>query len=163
MIARTIEFVKQQLKGAESGHDYFHIERVLKLSETIAQQEITAGRPVNVELVQLGALLHDIADQKFHNGDDTVGPRVAAEFLKSIGAEDGLIKSVQDIIYNISYKGADVMNQMQGLEGLIVQDADRLDALGAIGIARCFTYGGYKNRVLYDPSILPQKHKSYEE
>ncbi|CAK57438.1 unnamed protein product (macronuclear) [Paramecium tetraurelia] len=163
MINRTIQFVKETLCHAESGHDYFHIERVLKMATRIANEE-SKHKQVNLNLVQLGALLHDIADHKFHGGDDTIGPKVARQFLEKDGeAHEDLIKQVEDIIKEISFKGAKVKDQMSTFEGQIVQDADRLDALGAIGIARCFTYGGYKNRQLYNPDQKPQLHDNFQD
>ncbi|KAM3144618.1 hypothetical protein pb186bvf_003225 [Paramecium bursaria] len=162
MIQNTIEFVKLTLKGVESGHDFSHAERVMKLAEKIAEKE-QLKQKVDLQLVQLGALLHDIADHKFHNGDETVGPRVAQEFLLTQNASAELIQNVKDIINQISFKGANAKCGMSTLEGQIVQDADRLDALGAIGIARCFTYGGYKNRALYDSCTPPIKHNNFEE
>ncbi|CAD8115699.1 unnamed protein product [Paramecium sonneborni] len=163
MINRTILFVKETLCNAESGHDYFHIERVLKMATRIAKEE-SKTKNVNLNLVQLGALLHDIADHKFHGGDDTIGPKVARQFLEKDGeADQQLIKQVEDIIKEISFKGAKVKDQMSSFEGQIVQDADRLDAIGAIGIARCFTYGGYKNRQLFNPDQKPQFHDNFQD
>ena len=106
--------------------------------------------------MQLGALLHDIADSKFHNGDETIGPKVAGEFLESIQVEDDIIKHVINIIKHISFAGGNQVETFTSPELAIVQDADRLDAIGAIGIARAFNYGGYKNRALYDPDIKPR-------
>ncbi|CAD8083610.1 unnamed protein product [Paramecium primaurelia] len=163
MINRTIQFVKETLCHAESGHDYFHIERVLKMATRIANEE-SKIKNVNMNLVQLGALLHDIADHKFHGGDDTIGPKVARQFLEKDGeANEELIKQVEDIIKEISFKGAKVKDQMSTFEGQIVQDADRLDAIGAIGIARCFTYGGYKNRQLFNPDQKPEFHENFQD
>ncbi|CAD8166586.1 unnamed protein product [Paramecium pentaurelia] len=163
MINRTIQFVKETLCHAESGHDYFHIERVMKMATRIANEE-SKIKNVNMNLVQLGALLHDIADHKFHGGDDTIGPKVARQFLEKDGeANEELIKQVEDIIKEISFKGAKVKDQMSTFEGQIVQDADRLDAIGAIGIARCFTYGGYKNRQLFNPDQKPEFHENFQD
>ena len=148
LIQNTIVFVKQQLKNAEGGHDWFHIERVLKNSEHVAK-----GEDCNLEIVQLGALLHDIADSKFHNGDETIGPKVAREFLESQSVDEETIQHVINIIDNISYKGGNFDRKFSSKELDVVQDADRLDALGAIGIARAFNYGGFKNRALYNPEI----------
>jgi uncharacterized protein len=151
LIDDTISFVKKQLHGAEGGHDWFHIERVYKNALLIAKNE-----DCNLTVVGLGALLHDIADSKFHNGDETVGPKMAREFLKSHQVDDETMFHVIKIIENISYKGGNFEKKFHSKELDIVQDADRLDALGAIGIARTFNYGGFKNRVLYDPGIAPQ-------
>jgi len=158
LISNTIAFVKQQLANAEGGHDWFHIERVLKNAENIAK-----GEDCNLEIVQLGALLHDIADSKFHNGDETVGPKVAREFLESQSVDQETIQHVIDIIDNISYKGGNFEKKFTSKELDIVQDADRLDALGAIGIARAFNYGGFKNRTLYNPEIAPNLSMSKDE
>lgn len=137
------------MKNNDAGHDFCHIQRVLALAETIAKQEAVSNPQINLELVQLGALLHDVADWKFHNGDETVGPRIAAQFLSDQGVNEEIIDKVCKIIKEISFKGNNVPDCMSSIEGNIVQDADRLDAIGAIGIARTFTYGGYRNRPLY--------------
>lgn len=157
-ISQTIAFVKEQLKNAEGGHDWFHIERVYKNSLLIAQNE-----EVDIFVVKLGALLHDIADSKFHNGDETVGPKIACEFLTEIDVEVSIIDHVINIIKNISFAGGNELQKFHSPELDVVQDADRLDALGAIGIARTFNYGGFKNRALYDPSIPPNLNMSKEE
>ena len=158
LISNTIIFVKKQLENAEGGHDWFHIERVLKNSESIAK-----GENCNLEIVQLGALLHDIADSKFHNGDETIGPKVAREFLENQNTDEETIQHVINIIDNISYKGGNFERKFSSKELDVVQDADRLDALGAIGIARAFNYGGFKNRTLYNPEIVPNLKMSKEE
>ena len=158
IIVNTINFVKEQLKGAEGGHDWFHIERVYKNALLIAKDE-----NCDITVVQLGALLHDIADSKFHDGDETVGPKVAREFLESQNVSGEIILHVIAIIENISFKGGKGVTKFQSKELDIVQDADRLDALGAIGIARTFNYGGFKNRTLYNPEILPNLNMSKEE
>jgi uncharacterized protein len=158
VIDRTVAFVKQELEGAEAGHDWFHIERVWKNSLLIAQTE-----ECNLEVVQLAALLHDIADSKFHGGDDTVGPRKAREFMESIGLDAATIDHVVAIIENISFKGGNTNRTHQSIELDIAQDADRLDAIGAIGIIRAFHYGGFKNRTIYDPSISPKMGMSPAE
>ncbi|RZJ68409.1 MAG: HD domain-containing protein [Flavobacterium sp.] len=158
LIPDTIAFVKEQLKDAEGGHDWFHIERVWKNTLLIAETE-------NCDLIvaQLGALLHDIADSKFHDGDETVGPKVAREFLEGKNVDEQTIVHVIAIIDNISFKGGNFEKAFTSKELRIVQDADRLDALGAIGIARAFNYGGFKNRALYDPEIKPNRNMSKEE
>jgi len=158
LIDSTIAFVKQQLIDAEGGHDWFHIERVYKNALLIAKEE-TCDETV----VQLGALLHDIADSKFHDGDETVGPKVARDFLESQKVSEKIILHVIAIIENISFKGGKVVAKFQSKELDIVQDADRLDALGAIGIARTFNYGGFKNRPLYNPEIAPNLNMTKEE
>lgn len=159
LINRTVDFVKEQLANAEGGHDWWHIHRVWKTATTIAEKEPGA----NLLLVELSALLHDVADSKFHGGDDTVGPRIAGEFLASQGVDPALIQEVKLIISHISFKGGHNKGNYQSLELSIVQDADRLDAIGAIGIARAFNYGGFKNRPLYDPAQPPNLQKSVEQ
>jgi uncharacterized protein len=158
VIDQTINFVKETLINAETGHDWFHIERVYKAAQTI--NAVEQGNPL---VVALAALLHDIADSKFHNGDEEIGPLKAGTFLNEIGVDKTVIHEVQEIIRNLSYKASFGKITYSSRELDVVQDADRLDAIGAIGIARAFTYGGYKNRVLYDPSILPNLQMSKEE
>ena len=158
LINATIKFVKQELENAEGGHDWFHIQRVYKNSLLIANDE-----DCDVLVVKLGALLHDIADSKFHNGDETVGPKKARLFLENENVSENTIVHVINIIENISFKGGNVVKNFHSLELDIVQDADRLDAIGAIGIARTFNYGGFKNRSLYNPNIAPNLHMSKEE
>jgi uncharacterized protein len=158
IIKKTIQFVKETLADAEAGHDWFHIERVYKTALTINAQE--KGDEL---IVALAALLHDIADPKFNDGDEEIGPRIAGEFLESINVDPSIIEHVKQIIINLSYKASLGIVTFHSKELDIVQDADRLDAIGAIGIARAFTYGGYKNRVLYDPEIKPNMSMSKEE
>ncbi|MBC8767433.1 HD domain-containing protein [Arenibacter sp. BSSL-BM3] len=159
IIEETIAFVKETLKGAEGGHDWFHIQRVFKNTLLIAKDE-----KVDVLVVSLGALLHDIADAKFHAGDETVGPKMAAEFLTSLQVEKKVLDHVVKIIENISYKSSlDSKKLFISQELKVVQDADRLDAIGAIGIARAFNYGGFKNRELYNPEIAPNLQMTKEE
>ena len=158
LIDKTILFVKEKLENAEGGHDWFHIERVFKNAVLISKNEVC-----NRGIVQLGALLHDIADSKFHDGDETVGPRIAREFLESENVDEEIITHVVNIIENISYKGGNFEKKFSSIELDVVQDADRLDAIGAIGIARTFNYGGFKNRALYDPNIAPNSSMTKEE
>lgn len=158
LIQRTILFVKEQLTDAEGGHDWFHIQRVYNNALKIAETETC-----DLLTVQLGALLHDIADSKFHNGDETVGPQTARTFLEGENVGEATIAHVVNIIENISFKGGNFERKFDSIELQVVQDADRLDALGAIGIARTFNYGGFKNRPLYDPDIAPQLNMSKEE
>lgn len=159
LIPNTISFVKKTLKKAEGGHDWFHIERVWKTAMHIAEKE----EHVDHEVIALGALLHDIADSKFYNGDESVGPKIAEEFLISQDASAETIKAVINIIKHISFKGGNQLQTYTSKELDVVQDADRLDALGAIGIARTFNYGGYKGHALYDPEITPNLHMTKEE
>ena len=158
IIEKTITFVRATLAGAEAGHDWFHIERVYNNAKAI-----NAAEGGDELIISLAALLHDIADPKFNNGDEEIGPRMAIEFLRSIDVEYEIIDHVQQIIRNLSYKSSLGTVIFQSKELDIVQDADRLDAIGAIGIARAFTYGGYKNRVLYDPEIAPKLNQTKEE
>jgi len=158
LIDNTISFVKRTLANAEGGHDWFHIERVYKNAVLIAK-----GEDVDPLIVALGALLHDIADSKFFNGDETIAPKMASEFLLSQNTDSVIIEHVIQIIKNISFKGGNKEQTFTSPELDVVQDADRLDALGAIGIARTFNYGGFKNRKLYDPSIEPQLDMTPEE
>ena len=158
IIKNTIEFVKETLKGAEGGHDYFHIERVYKNASLIAKNE-----NVDIFVVSLGALLHDIADSKFYGGDETVGPKKARAFLEKENVLEEVIIHVENILKNISFKGGNFEKKFTSAELDVVQDADRLDAIGAIGIARCFNYGGFKNRELYNPEILPKLNMTKEE
>ncbi|REG89230.1 HD domain-containing protein [Winogradskyella sediminis] len=151
LIASTIAFVKQELKTAEGGHDWFHTERVYKNALLIATKE-----PVDQLIVGLAALLHDIADSKFYNGDESVGPKKARKFLLENNVDSTVIEHVTQIIEHMSFKNSfDLETSFSSKEMEVVQDADRLDAIGAIGIARCFNYGGFKNRPLYNPDIKP--------
>ncbi len=158
IVNKTILFVKSKLENAEGGHDWFHIERVFKNALLIADGEVCDST-----VVKLGALLHDIADSKFHNGDETIGPKMAREFLENENVDEVTIQHVINIIENISFKGGNTENTFSSFELNIVQDADRLDAIGAIGIARAFNYGGFKNRPLHNPNIAPKFKMSKEE
>lgn len=157
-ITLTINFVKEKLEGAEAGHDWFHIERVWKLSKKIAEKE--GG---NLEVIELSALLHDIADPKFHNGDETLALKISKDFLAEIQVEGELIEQVLFVIKNISFKNRAEAPENPPLELQIVQDADRLDAIGAIGIARTFNFGGFKNNLMYHPEIKPNLGMNKEE
>jgi len=151
LIALTTAFVKDTLAGAEGGHDWFHIERVHRNAILIAK-----GENVDMLIVELGALLHDIADAKFHNGDESIGPRIAADFLRSLQVDEKIVAHVENIIQHVSYSSSlnsDVKGHAASEELKVIQDADRLDAIGAIGIARAFNFGGFKNRPLYDPGV----------
>ncbi len=151
VIEKTVQFVKEELAGAEGGHDWWHIRRVWKLAQKISETE-----EVDTFVVQLGALLHDIADSKFNDGDETVGPRKAREFLSSLGVEQAVIEHVEKVISNISFKGGNHEQAFKSPELDVIQDADRLDAIGAIGIARAFNYGGFKGQEFYNPEIKPK-------
>lgn len=157
IINQVEEFVKNTLKDAEGGHDWWHIHRVRSLAIRIAATE-----QVDIFIVELGALLHDIADSKFHGGDELVGPKKAREFLESLAVENHIIEHIEQIIRHISFKGGNEKQAFRSSELDVIQDADRLDAMGAIGIARAFNYGGFKNRPLYDPSIPPDLNMDRE-
>lgn len=157
IIQKTAEYIKQEFSDDSSGHDWWHIYRVWKNALTICEHE-----KGDSFIVQLAALLHDLDDWKFNDtGDET--PRRAKAWLDSFSLDPSITEAVCRIIQNVSFKGAAVANKMDSLEGSIVQDADRLDAIGAIGIARAFAYGGYKNRPLYDPETSPQMHETFEQ
>ena len=159
VILNTIHFVKKTLEDAEGGHDWFHIERVYKNALLISENE-----KVDRFIVQLGALLHDIADAKFYDGDESIGPKKAREFLKKQYVDEDIIIHIENIILFISYKSSlDTSKKFTSPELDVIQDADRLDAIGAIGIARCFNYGGFKNRSLYDPAIEPNLEMTKEQ
>ncbi|SEW33303.1 HD domain-containing protein [Chitinophaga arvensicola] len=158
LITATVDFVKTELAGAEGGHDWWHIYRVWQQARHIAGRE-----SVNGLVVELGALLHDIADSKFHNGDENIGPAKAVAFLQTQAVPADVITAVENIIRHISFKGGNQEQTFHSPELAVVQDADRLDAIGAIGIARAFNYGGFKNRSLYDPAVKPNMNMSKEE
>ncbi|MCD4646984.1 phosphohydrolase [Bacillus mycoides] len=158
VIEKTIYFVKSKLHNQETGHDWYHVERVW-------QNAIQIGLEENADMfvVQLASLLHDIADWKFHSGDESVGPKVAHDWLESLGVNDKIIKHVCEIIKTMPFKGAKTSSIMSTIEGKIVQDADRLDAIGAIGIARAFSYGAYNAQEIYNPDIKPVLHSTFHE
>lgn len=158
VIDNTVEFVKEKLKGAEAGHDWYHIERVWKLSRKIAETE-----DCNHEVVELSALLHDIADPKFHNGDETLALKISREFLEGQNVSEETIEQVLFVIKNISFKNRGETPLERSIELKIVQDADRIDAIGAIGIGRTFNFGGFKNNLMYDPEIKPSLNMSKDE
>lgn len=157
IIEKTELFVRDTLQHSESGHNWFHIERVWKNAKHIGQYE-----RVDMLVVELAALLHDIADSKFYNGDETIGPKMARNFLESQGADTAIIEHVIHIMENMSFRSGYDTPSFISPELQVVQDADRLDAIGAIGIARAFHYGGYKNREIYDPGIPPDLHMDKE-
>lgn len=158
IITNTEGFVKEKLLGEGSGHDWWHIKRVWDLAKNIAKDE-----NVDLFIVELGALLHDIADSKVTDGDEFVGPRIAGEWLISQGVDDDVVKIVKEAIEDVSFKGTCVAKKNRSKEGEVIQDADRLDAIGAMGIARCFAYGGHKGREIYNPEIKPVIHQTSEE
>ena len=158
LVENTVAFVKEKHKGAEAGHDWFHIERVWKLSNKIAATE-----NCNLEVVELSALLHDIADSKFHDGDETLALKISQEFLESQHVSAEIIERVLFVIKNISFKNRGEAPMILPIELQIVQDADRLDAIGAIGIARTFNFGGFKNNAMYHPNIAPKIDQTKDE
>jgi len=158
LIQKTAIFVKETLQNSESGHNWFHIERVWKNARHIGKTE-----PVNMLVVELAALLHDIADSKFYDGDETIGPKMARNFLAAEKVDESIIDHVVKIMENMSFRSGYDQPAFRSAELQVVQDADRLDAIGAIGIARCFNYGGFKNRKIFDPSILPNMKMTKEE
>lgn len=157
-VEKTAEHVRHMLHADHTGHDWWHIERVRKNAVRIAEEQ-----HADVFVVELAALLHDIADWKFHDGDDSAGPREARLWLEKLKVETEVIDRVCTVVKEVSFKGAGVQTLPSTLEGKIVQDADRLDALGAIGIARAFAYGGFKGNEIYNPEIPPILHQSFEE
>ncbi|WP_240973063.1 HD domain-containing protein [Flammeovirga yaeyamensis] len=157
IIQKTADFIEQKFKGEGTGHDWQHIYRVWKSAELIASTE-----DCDKYIVSLAALLHDIADHKFYDGDLLEGSRQTKQWLKDAGADVDTIEKVADIVKRVSYKGAGVKDEMPSIEGQVVQDADRLDAIGAIGIARAFAYGGSKHRLLYDPEEIHEMHQSFD-
>lgn len=165
IISKVVAFVKAELEGAEGGHDWWHIYRVWKTARMIALEE-----SVDILVVELGALLHDIADAKFHNGDETIGPKTARHFLEELKVKKSIVDHVVKIIENISFKSSLLANKdgnqrvsFYSDELAVIRDADRLDAIGAIGIARTFNYGGFKNRAIHDPDISPNLNMTKEE
>jgi uncharacterized protein len=158
IINKTVLFVRTKLSKAEGGHDWWHIYRVWNNAKRIAQFE-----ECDMLIVELSALLHDIADSKFHNGDEDIGPKIARNFLIGIAVDEKIITHVEQIIRHISFKSGFGLLDFQSNELHVVQDADRLDAIGAIGIARTFNYGGFKGREIYNPDIAPQLNMTKEE
>ncbi|MFC1842685.1 HD domain-containing protein [Candidatus Dependentiae bacterium] len=158
IVQKTAQYVRQKLEGEGSGHDWWHIYRVWKLAKNIGDVE-----EADLFIVELAALLHDIADWKFTGGDVDVGPKVAREWLASLGVDESDIAHICKIMKDMSFKGAGVSSDMQTREGMVVQDADRLDAIGAVGIGRCFAYGGYKKNMMHDPDLQPVMHNSAQE
>jgi uncharacterized protein len=158
IIKKTEKFVKDKLYGEGTGHDWWHTLRVWQMAKKIGKEE-----KADLFIVELASLLHDIADWKFQDGDDSVGAMIAKEWLEKFNVDSRTISHICDIIIGVSFKGARVKDNLDSIEGKVVQDADRLDAMGAIGISRCFAYGGSKKRQIYDPNIKPKMHKSFEE
>lgn len=158
IVNQTAEYIKIRLDGDGSGHDWWHVYRVWKNAVHIGKHE-----QADMFVVELAALLHDIADWKFHDGNEDVGSQLAREWLEGLSVEENIVSHVCQIIQDVSFKGAGVKTRMKTTEGMVVQDADRLDALGAIGIGRTFAYGGSKGREMYNPELKPEKHDSFEQ
>lgn len=158
ILSRTADHVRNLLQGDSAGHDWWHIERVRRVALTIAREE-----SADIFLVELAALLHDVADWKFAGGDESAGPAAARKWLESLDVDQPTTEHVCRIIAQLSFKGAGVATPMDSLEGACVQDADRLEALGAIGIARTFAYGGWKGQPMHDPELPPRLHGSFTE
>jgi uncharacterized protein len=157
LVASAEAHARQAFQGDATGHDWFHTDRVRRVALRLAGEE--RADPV---VVELAALLHDVDDWKIRDGDHQAGPREAARKLQQWGASPDLAQQVATIIAELSFKGAGVQTPMSSIEGGCVQDADRLDAIGAIGIARAFAFGGAKGRPLHDPSHRPVLHESFE-
>lgn len=155
LIPSTIDFVKEQIKDYDSGHDWFHIERVWKMAKRIAKEE----KDIDLLVLELSALLHDVGDYKFHDGSQKSGPQIVRNFLEQFDLPQTTILHVKSIVENVSYSNENTSG-FHSKELEIVQDADRLDAMGAIGIARAFNFGGYKGRSIYDPDIPAQPNLS---
>jgi uncharacterized protein len=158
IVSKTLAFVESKFKNEGTGHDWWHMYRVWKLAKHIAKTE----SDIDPFIVEIGALLHDIADWKFNDGDFEAGPRAAREWLESLVVSEEVILKIEDIVRNVSFKGANVQQTMKLKEGQIVSDADKLDAIGAIGIARTFAYGGAHDRPMYDPAVKPEQHQTFE-
>lgn len=158
IISKTADYVKEKLYGESSGHDWWHTQRVWKNSI-----EITKEESANLFVIQLAALLHDIADWKLHDGNENLGPETAREWLEKLNVDKKIIQDVCEIIKDISFKGSSVKSKMKTKEGMIVQDADRLDALGAVGIARTFAYSGKMGREIHNPNVKPQENQTFEQ
>lgn len=159
LIDKTADFIKEKLSDEGTGHDWWHVYRVWQTARYITDHEAAA----NPTVTELGALLHDIADWKFADGDLEAGPKAARAWLEQNNVDEKIIKHIEDIIRDTSFKGAQVKLKFKTLEAKIVFDADKLDAMGAIGIARAFAYGGHADRLLYDPARKPIMHKTFEE
>lgn len=161
VLQATEDLVRDRLGGDASGHDWFHIDRVRRLALRLAHEEAAAGATPNLRVIELAALLHDLEDWKFADGDETAAPRAASAWLTECGVDPETIAHVAEIVGTVSFKGAGVPTPMATIEGAIVQDADRLDAIGAIGIGRTFAYGGTRGHPMHDPTITPELHGTF--
>lgn len=156
ILLKTEAFIREKLAGDSSGHDWWHIDRVRRNAVHIARDE-----GADLYVVELAALLHDVADWKFHGGDDSIGPRTARDWLTRHEVDPTVIDHICEIIATVSFKGAGVATEMSTIEGKCVQDGDRLDAIGAVGIARAFAFGGHFGRAMYDPEVPPEQHQTF--
>jgi len=161
IIDKTHQFLEEKFDNESTGHDYWHMFRVWQLAKHIAAKE-SEHHKIDMFTLELAALLHDVADWKFHGGDLEAGPQAARQWLGSLDIDEAIIVHIEEIIRNVSFKGARVANKLKTIEGQIVYDADKLDSLGAIGIARTFAYGGATGRQLYDPAVKPELHDNFE-
>ncbi len=159
IIQKTADYAKKTLEGESSGHDWWHVYRVWKMAKYIGKKE----KNVEMFVIEIAALLHDIADWKLHGGDEEIGPKTARTWLETLDVEEKYIEHVYQIIKTVSFRGANVKSQMKTKEGMVVQDADKLDAIGAIGIARTFAYGGKMGQEIHNPNSKPTMHNSFEE
>ena len=155
IVKKTLDYAKQKLSGEGTGHDFWHTQRVYKMAVYLAEKE-----NADLFIVKLAALLHDIADWKF-NDNEKEGSVLSKKWLQKLKVDEAIIDKVCDIIDDISFKGVGVSSKMESIEGKVVQDSDRLDALGAIGIARTFAYGGHKHREIHNPTVKPKIHKTF--
>ena len=158
IVGKTKEYVRSKLGNEATGHDWWHAFRVWKTAKYIAKKE--GG---DLFIIELAALLHDISDWKFNKGSSSPGLKLARNWLKNLKVDEKIIQRVCDIIKDVSFKGAGVKSKMETKEGKIVQDADRLDTLGAIGIARVFAYGGCAKREIHNPKIKFKLHKNFKQ
>jgi uncharacterized protein len=161
VVQATENLVRERLGRDASGHDWFHADRVRRLALRLAHEEAAAGATLDCRVIELSALLHDLDDWKFAGGDETAAPRAATAWLSERGVDPETVSHVAEIVGTLSFKGAGVPTPMATIEGAIVQDADRLDAIGAIGIARTFAYGGSRGLPMHDPAIPPQSHGTF--
>lgn len=161
-IETTRQFVETQMTGDHTGHDWWHVYRVWRTAIHLMNLEISAGKRIDPLVVELATLLHDMWDHKAYSGDETVAPREVRRYLEQLGVDEARTDHIVTIIKDLSFKGAGVATPMHSHEGMIVQDADRLDAIGAVGIARTFAYGGAKGRAIYDPKIAPDAHQDFD-
>ena len=163
LVAATAAFIQEKFATEGSGHDWPHIRRVWQVARALAAAEAAQHPGLDLEVVELAALLHDIADWKFHGGDYEAGPRAARSWLLSQQVPEATVARVEQIIREVSFKGLGTETPVSSAEAAVVQDADRLDAIGAIGVGRAFAYGGHKGRPMHDPATLPVSHHDFAQ